>query len=33
MEGVPRETAKQAMSLAADKLPLKTRLVTRLGLE
>jgi large subunit ribosomal protein L16 len=33
MEGVPRETAKQAMQLAADKLPLKTRLVMRIGLE
>jgi len=29
MEGVPVETAKQAMSLAADKLPIKTRLVGR----
>ena len=33
MEGVPRETAKQAMQLAADKLPLRTRLVMRIGLE
>src|SRR6516165_5238538 len=33
MEGVPAETAKQAMSLAADKLPLKTRLVARMGAE
>ncbi len=33
MEGVPRETAKQAMQLAADKLPFKTRLVMRIGLE
>jgi len=33
MEGVPVETARQAMSLAADKLPIKTRLVTREAVE
>ena len=33
MEGVPVETAKQAMQLAADKLPIKTRLVGRVGAE
>jgi large subunit ribosomal protein L16 len=33
MEGVPVETAKQAMQLAADKLPIKTRLVGRVGTE
>jgi len=33
MEGVPLDTAKQAMSLAADKLPIRTRLVGRLGAE
>jgi large subunit ribosomal protein L16 len=33
MEGVPVETAKQAMQLAADKLPIKTRLVTREAVE
>jgi large subunit ribosomal protein L16 len=33
MEGVSADMAKQAMSLAADKLPLKTRLVKRMGLE
>lgn len=29
MDGVPRETAKKAMSLAAYKLPIKTRFVER----
>src|SRR5271154_6285986 len=29
MEGVPRETAKQAMQLAADKLAIKTRFISR----
>jgi large subunit ribosomal protein L16 len=29
MEGVPQATAEQAMSLAADKLPIRTRIVTR----
>ena len=33
MEGVPVETAKQAMSLAADKLPIRTRLVGRVAAE
>src|SRR5579872_3638641 len=33
MEGVPLDTAKQAMSLAADKLPIRTRLVGRLTAE
>jgi large subunit ribosomal protein L16 len=29
MEGVPQATAEQAMTLAADKLPIKTKLVMR----
>ena len=29
MEGVPKETAEHAMSLAAHKLPIKTKLVAR----
>jgi len=29
MEGVPLEVAKEAMRLAAHKLPMKTRLVSR----
>jgi len=33
MEGVSAETAKQAMSLAADKLPIRTRLVSRVMAE
>jgi len=33
MEGVPVETARQAMQLAADKLPIRTRLVGRLNAE
>ena len=33
MEGVPMETARQAMSLAADKLPIRTRLVGREAVE
>jgi len=31
MEGVPQETAEHAMRLAAHKLPIKTRIVTRAG--
>jgi large subunit ribosomal protein L16 len=31
MEGVPLETATEAMRLAAQKLPIQTRLVTREG--
>jgi len=33
MEGVPVETARQAMQLAADKLPIRTRLVGRVNAE
>lgn len=33
MDGVPREVAVQAMELAAAKLPIRSRLVTRLGEE
>src|SRR6202142_3800387 len=33
MEGVPKELAAQAMRLAAHKLPIRTRLVTREGVE
>jgi large subunit ribosomal protein L16 len=33
MEGVPRNVAEQAMQLAADKLPLPCKLVTRPGME
>ncbi|MFB3779085.1 MAG: 50S ribosomal protein L16 [Bryobacteraceae bacterium] len=33
MEGVPRNVAQQAMELAADKLPLPCKLVTRPGTE
>lgn len=33
MEGVDGETAKKAFELAAAKLPVQTRFVTRLGLE
>lgn len=33
MDGVPLEVAKRAMELAAAKLPIKTRFVTRLGEE
>ncbi len=33
MEGVPAETARHAMSLAAHKLPIKTRLIARETLE
>ncbi len=33
MEGVPAETARHAMSLAAHKLPIRTRLVTREAVE
>ena len=31
MEGVPQATAEQAMGLAADKLPIRTKLVSRTG--
>ena len=33
LDGVPRETAEQAFVLAAAKLPIQTRFVTRLGEE
>ncbi|HXI43057.1 MAG TPA: 50S ribosomal protein L16, partial [Bryobacteraceae bacterium] len=33
MEGVDAPTAKQAMSLAADKLPIRTKLVSRASAE
>ncbi len=33
MEGVPLDVAKEAMRLAAAKLPLRTKLVTREGLD
>ncbi|MBZ5593031.1 MAG: 50S ribosomal protein L16 [Acidobacteriia bacterium] len=33
MEGVPQATAEQAMSLAADKLPIRTKLVSRAAAE
>jgi len=33
VDGVPREVAKRALELAAAKLPLKTRFVSRLGEE
>jgi large subunit ribosomal protein L16 len=33
MEGVPVETAREAMRLAAHKLPLKTRFIVRGGVE
>jgi large subunit ribosomal protein L16 len=33
IDGVPRETAHRAFELAAAKLPIKTRIVTRLGEE
>ena len=33
IDGVPRDTAKRAFDLAAAKLPIKTRFVTRLGEE
>jgi large subunit ribosomal protein L16 len=33
IDGVPLEVAKQAMELAAAKLPIETRFVTRLGEE
>ena len=33
LDGVPRETAQQAFILAAAKLPVQTRFVTRLGEE
>ena len=31
MDGVPRELAREALDLAAAKLPIRTRFVTRLG--
>ena len=31
MEGVPEETAREAMRLASHKLPIRTKFVTRLG--
>jgi large subunit ribosomal protein L16 len=31
MDGVPRELAQEAMSLAAAKLPVDTRFIARLG--
>jgi large subunit ribosomal protein L16 len=31
LDGVPADVAKQAFALAAAKLPIKTKLVTRLG--
>ena len=31
IDGVPREVAEEALSLAAAKLPIKTRFVARLG--
>jgi large subunit ribosomal protein L16 len=31
IDGVPRNVAQEAFTLAAAKLPIKTRLVTRLG--
>jgi large subunit ribosomal protein L16 len=30
MEGIPEELAKESMGLAADKLPIRTRFITRL---
>ncbi len=33
MDGVPPEVAKEAFTLAAAKLPIKTRIVARLGVE
>jgi large subunit ribosomal protein L16 len=33
VDGVPREVARRALELAAAKLPLKTRFVSRLGEE
>ena len=32
MEGVPQELAREALSLAAEKLPVKTKFVSRVGL-
>ena len=31
IDGVPREVAEESLSLAAAKLPIKTRFVARLG--
>jgi large subunit ribosomal protein L16 len=33
IDGVPAETAREALSLGAAKLPIKTKFVTRLGAE
>jgi large subunit ribosomal protein L16 len=33
MEGVPQDVAQQAMSLAADKLPIPTKVVVRPGVQ
>jgi large subunit ribosomal protein L16 len=33
MEGVPKDVAEQAMRLAAHKLPIPTKMVSRLGME
>jgi large subunit ribosomal protein L16 len=33
IEGVPRDSAKEAMRLAGHKLPIKTRFVERRGFE
>ena len=33
LDGVPQDLAKRAFELASAKLPIKTRIVTRLGLE
>ncbi len=31
MDGIPKETAKKALQLAAEKLPISTRFVSRIG--
>jgi large subunit ribosomal protein L16 len=33
IDGVPEQTAREAFTLAAAKLPIKTKIVTRLGVE
>ncbi len=33
IDGVPADTAREALSLGAAKLPIKTKFVTRLGAE
>ena len=33
IDGVPEQTAREAFALAAAKLPIKTKIVTRLGVE